>query len=160
MIGTERKYPPQEVFARLESFCAYQERCSYEVLKKIREWGYEDGEASTFLNRLIENHFVDDERFACAFVSGKFRFKKWGRIKLRYELNSRKISKEIIKSAIEQLDPEEYSRTLEELAERKWKETKGRDRWDKRYKVMRFLASKGFESDLISEIMEKLISSE
>ena len=153
---SERKYPLHEALVRLESYCAYQERCTDEVLKKISSWGLSFEEGQDLLNDLIEKGFVNEDRFTETFVSGKFRYKKWGRIKIRYELKKKKIPEELIKKHLLGLDLDQYYTMLKDLASRKWSETKGKDHWDKKAKVMRFLASKGYESDLISDVIQEV----
>ncbi len=155
-MSSERKYPPHEALARLESYCAYQERCIDEILKKTSSWGLSFDEGQELLEELIQKGFIDEARFAESFVSGKFRFKKWGRIKIRFELKKKRIPENLIKKSISEIDPEQYYTTLKELGVRKWHETKGKDLWDKKAKVMRFLASKGYESDLISDVIHEI----
>jgi regulatory protein len=155
-MASERKYPPHEVLARLESFCAYQERCTFEISRKLLEWGYASEEADEFVASLQGKGFLDDERFAESFLSGKFNYKKWGRIKLRYELRARKIGDELVRRVVAEIDPEVYFSVLTELAVKKWPEIKGKDTWDRKAKLTRFLAAKGYELDLISEAINQL----
>lgn len=158
-MSSERKYPLHEALARLEAYCAYQDRCTDEILKKTSLWGMSIDEGQELLNELIEKGFVDDARFVDSFVSGKFRYKKWGRIKIRYELKKKRIPENLIKKSISEINPDLYYSNLKKLGERKWVDTKGKDLWDKKAKVMRFLASKGYESDLINDVLQEISQS-
>lgn len=159
-MGSERKYPPHEALARLEAFCAYQDRCSEEILRKSLSWGLNSDEAQELLNELLQSGFVDDARFTDSFVSGKFRYKKWGKIKIRYELKKKKVPENLIKKSISEIDPDLYYATLMDLGKKKWSEVKGKDLWDKKAKVMRFLSSKGFEQDLINDVVQSISQSD
>ena len=154
------KYPPHEALIKLEAFCAYQERSTGELKRKLSEWGIESDDALEIIETLASRGFVDDERFAFAYVSGKYRIKKWGRVKIRFELRQKGINDDLIKKAITSIDPEVYFSNIQEIVVRKWQETKGKDKWDKRAKVMRFLASKGYESDLVTDAIKEVVSSE
>lgn len=156
-MSSERKYPPHEALVRLEAYCAYQERCADEILKKCDSWGLSEKEAGELLYELIEKGFVNEERFAESFVSGKFRFKKWGRIKIRYELKKKRIPETLIRKSLSTIDQDQYYSNLLELGKRKWQETKGKDNWDKKAKVIRFLTSKGYESDLINDVLKEIV---
>ena len=135
----------------MEAYCAYQERCDQEVRKKLKSWNMDNEHIDIIISDLISNNFMNEERFAEAFVSGKFRIKKWGRIKIKRELKFRKISNYSINKALSQIDEEEYLNTLKILIEKK--EIKGKSKWDKQAKLKRYLANKGFENDLINEFL-------
>lgn len=156
-MSSERKYPLHEALVRLEAYCAYQERCQQEIIAKAALWNFSEDECQELLKELLDSGFVNERRFVESFVSGKSRFKKWGRIKIRYELKKKRIPNELILESFSQIDPDIYYKQMVDLAARKWKETKGKDEWDKRAKVMRYLASKGYESDLISDAVAEVV---
>lgn len=139
----------------MEAFCAYQERCDYEVRKKLNSWFMDQEHIAIIIADLITNNFLNEQRFAEAFVSGKFRIKNWGRIKIKRELKQRKISAYSINKGMEQIDEQEYLSTLQRLAENK--KVKGTNKWDKMAKIKRYLSSKGYESDLIHEVVNELM---
>ncbi|HLU86916.1 MAG TPA: regulatory protein RecX [Taishania sp.] len=142
---------------KIEAFCAYQDRCHFEVSKKLTSWGIVGEQQNQLIADLIVNRFLDEERFAFSFVSGKFRIKRWGRIKIRQELKLKRIPEAIIKKALLSIDGDEYSETLLHLATRKSTElSKESDPWKKKVKIVRFLASKGFEQDLIYDALEQI----
>lgn len=149
------KYPPHVALEKLEAFCAYQERSTSEIKRKLNEWGIGSDDSQEIIDKLNSKGFVDDKRFAFSFVSGKYRIKKWGRVKLRFELRQKGINDSLMKEALLSIDPEIYYSNLLDLATRKWRETKGKDKWDKKSKVMRYLASKGYESDLINDAIKQ-----
>lgn len=100
---------------------------------------------------LITNNFMNEERFAEAFVSGKFRIKKWGKLKIKRHLKQKKISDYSINKGLAQIQDEEYLETLKQLAENKL--VKGKNDWEKKSKLKRYLANKGYENDLINEVL-------
>ena len=142
---------------KAERFCAYQDRCSYEVKQKMNKLGADEIIIKKTISSLKENNFLNDERFARAFVSGKFRIKKWGKNKIRNELRKKKISDELINKGLNAINKEEYFKTMKEIAKKKEKEIKVRDPKIKTQKVAMYLVSKGFESELIWKIFKPII---
>lgn len=146
-----------EVKSKLERFCAYQDRCVAEVMTKIQSFQLKPNEVETLLYFLKEEKYLDENRFAESYVSGKLKIKCWGRIKIKQALKLKQVSAEIISSAISQIDGEEYSAIIQKLVERKNKELFAeKDRWKRNAKIMRYLQSKGFESDLILDQIKLL----
>lgn len=156
-MKSERKISFLEAKSKLEAYCAYQERCHFEVSQKLISWGITGEQHDQLIADLITHRFLDEQRFAEAFVSGKFRIKKWGRIKIRQHLKQKHVSEYSIKKGLAEIDLEEYYTTLKNLAERKATElSKEKDPWQKKAKVMRFLASRGFEQELIYDVLGEL----
>ena len=145
-----------EARGKMETFCSYQERCPWELRRKLFEKGIQGEAIETILGELAASGFVDEERFARAYARGKFRIKRWGRNRIRQELKLRDISSSIIQKGLSEIDGEEYFALLEREAEKKWEKTKEADAYKKRYLVTKYLLSKGFESDLIQEAMASL----
>lgn len=146
-----------EAKAKIEAYCAYQERCHYEVGTKLFAWGITGEQQDQLIADLISNRFLDEERFAEAFVSGKFRIKRWGRIKIRQHLKQKHVSEYSIKKGLAAIDLEEYYATIQYLIERKSEDLKSeKDPWQKKAKIIRFLASKGFEQELIYEALAEV----
>jgi regulatory protein len=160
-MKSECKYSFLEAKAKLEALCAYQERCQFEIDQKLISWGFYQEERNQLIADLISNRFIDEERFASAYVSGKFRIKRWGRIKIKTSLFQKHISKFSIEKALNEIDKEEYYQTLQTLAIKKLKDLmKEKDSWAKRAKLMRFLQSKGYENDLIMDVTEAVLAIE
>ena len=144
----------------MEAYCSYRDRCTSEVEKKLREYALTDIQSAEIVEELRTSKFLDDVRFAHSFVSGKFRFNQWGRIRIRMELRLRKISDALIKDAIQSMDLDAYAETIASLAERKYRETEREsDVWKRKAKVIRFLSSRGFEQDLIMDAVESVFNS-
>lgn len=141
---------------RIASYCAYQERCVLEVRNKLEEFGLDQSQIEPILETLKKEGFLNEERFVEAFVKGRFTLKKWGKIRIRQELKMRNIPDEVINKAIGQIDDEEYFIVLKHLAERKWKVTQESNQLKKKAKLQRFLVFRGFENDLIRDVIEEL----
>jgi len=154
----KQRQPPTflEAKIKLEAWCAYQERCQSEVTQKLFDWQFSPEQRDQLIADLISNRFIDEERFACAFVSGKFRIKHWGRNKIRQHLKQKRISEYSIKKGFLEIDPDEYWTTLLRLTERKMGEKKRNETiWQLRARVQRYLSAKGYEFDLISDALRE-----
>ncbi|MCC5937366.1 MAG: RecX family transcriptional regulator [Lunatimonas sp.] len=147
---------PSAVWERVASYCAYQERCESEVRAKLEEMELPDTQIDVVVRRLSEEGFFDERRFVEAFVRGRFSIKKWGRVRIRQELKLRGISDELIRFGMELIETEDYLQVLNSLAERKWQATHESNLFTKKAKVQRFLAFRGFENELIREIIDRL----
>jgi regulatory protein len=143
------------ILHKAQAYCAYQDRCSSEVVQKLRNWGVDDARIPKIIETLIADKFLDDLRFAQSFVSSKFRLKHWGRNKLVYELRLKKIPSDFISLAIESIEENEYSATLQTLISKKTKEVKDTDAFRKKQKIARYLISKGFESELVFGMLKE-----
>jgi regulatory protein len=146
-----------EAKVKLEAYCAYQERCEQEIRQKIYSLGIFGEDVDFLVSDLISNNFLNEQRFAEAFVSGKFRIKKWGRIKIKQHLKQKNISDYSIKKEITKINSDEYWQTLVSLAESKNKLIRAKDNWDKRIKLQRYLHSKGYEGDLIQDAITEML---
>jgi regulatory protein len=136
-------------FLKAASFCAYQERSVKEVSDKLRQWGLENSEeVKQVLDLLREEKFLDEYRFAASFARGRFRLKKWGRLRISHELYMRQTDKQAIAAALDALDEDEYLNTLSELAQ---KHLKGKKDIKSRQAAVRFLLTKGYEPELVYE---------
>lgn len=147
--GKKKTYTPTQAFLKAQLFCSYQERCQQEVRDKLYDWGLFPDAVENILAQLITENFLNEERFAKAYAGGKFRIKKWGRIKIKLELKKRHISDYCIRKALQEIDETVYAQTLKTLIEKKTKETKDKNPLVKNAKVARYVASRGFEQDLI-----------
>lgn len=145
-----------EALGKLEAFCAYQERCQFEVEQKMIGWTLSQEQKEQLIAHLIANRFIDEERFAEAFVSGKFRIKKWGKIKIKSHLKAKKVSEYSISKALNTIDGDEYYLTLINLATSKIAMIKEKDEWIKKSKLIKFLSARGFEQDLIYDAINEM----
>lgn len=155
MKKSECKYSFLEVKQKIEAWCAYRDRCHSEVITKLFDFGLDQEDVNALLSQLIQDRFVDEQRFADAFVSGKYRIKKWGRNKIINHLKQKQVPTNCIDSAIKTIDESLYWDNLISLTQKKWKEKSG-DQYSKIQKVKRFLYQKGYEYNLIEEAIDKV----
>ncbi|MFA7446032.1 MAG: RecX family transcriptional regulator [Flavobacteriaceae bacterium] len=139
----------QELLQKAERFCAYQERCHKEVAQKLYELGASPQESDEILSHLIQNNFLNEERFARSFARGKHRIKKYGKVRIISELKFRNISKYNIDKALQEISDEEYEATFAELSEKTWASLTEKNKLKKKKKFCDFLLRKGYESDKI-----------
>ena len=146
-----------ELKAAILHYCKYQERCHSEVRNKLYELGCSTTEVEQTITGLIETGILNEERFAKAFAGGKFRMKQWGREKIKQQLKLRKISDYCIKKALADIPAEDYETTLNKLALKKAEEIKkDRSILSRKSKLYRYLSQKGYERDLITDIINSL----
>lgn len=131
-----KKYSYSEALHRVAMLCSRGEKSIADIRRKLSDWGIESEEAEQILNYLKENHFVDDERFAVAFVKDKARFSRWGRVKIAYALRQKAISENTIESALQQLDIDEYTDRLMELLRAKSQKMKYNSDYERNTKLM------------------------
>ncbi|MFK8045303.1 MAG: regulatory protein RecX [Crocinitomicaceae bacterium] len=156
MINLKPKYSILEAKVKLEAYCAYQERCAFEISQKLRLWNMHFEDHDVLIADLISNNFLNEERFAEAYASGKFNIKKWGKSKIKMHLKGKHISDYSINKAIKSIDPGEYENTLEVLARKKWENLSG-NHWEKMGKLKRFLQNKGYETEILNDLMQSYI---
>jgi regulatory protein len=144
---------PEQALQKLKQYCAYQERSHSEVKEKLYELGVWKKEHDEIISKLIEENYLNEERFAIAFAGGKYRMKQWGRVKIKYELKQKQVSEYCIRKALKQIDETEYLTTLKKLAEEKYKSLKSEQYLVRKKKTMDFLLQKGYESSLITSVV-------
>lgn len=146
---------PAQALQKLKHFCAYQERCHQEVKEKLYGYGLTTPEVEAAISALIEENYLNEERFAKAYAGGKFRMKQWGRVKIKYALKQKQISPYCIKLAMSEIDEEDYERILADLVEKQWDALKSeKNIFNRLRKTMDFLIRKGYELDLIKSAIE------
>lgn len=142
--------------AKLARLCSVKEICRYDVIEKLHKWEIYD-EAEEIADWLEDEKFIDDNRFARFYVRDKYRFNKWGRIKISYHLKHKHIASGIIQEAFEEIDEEEYKDILATLISQKYNSLKDEDLIQKKAKLVRYAQGKGFEADLIFRNIESII---
>lgn len=145
-----------EARVKLAAYCAYQERCQQDVRLRLAERGIHGDQAEDLIALMIEEGFLNEERFSQAFVRGKFSLKKWGRNKIRQALKFKKISDRCIATGMKEIDPDAYIKVLESEAEKKWLSLSKLDGFQRKIKTQQFLLGKGFEQDLIQMVLADL----
>lgn len=146
----------EEALQKLRHYCAYQERCHSEVVEKLYNIGIWKKEHDEIIASLIEDNYLNEERFAMAFAGGKWRVKRWGRVKIKYELKQKKVSDYCIKKALLQINEEEYISILETLATEKYASLKHEQYLVRKKKVADYLLAKGYEQNLIMLLVNKM----
>ena len=144
---------PHLALLKMQSWCAYQERCQQDARNKLFELGLWPEAVENIIVKLIEDNFLNEERFATAFARGKFTIKKWGRIKIKQELKQKRVGDYCLKKAMQQIDETEYMATLKKLIDSKRKFIKEKSPIKLNYKLMNYVLSKGYEKDLVFDIL-------
>lgn len=139
---------------KAEHYCAYQERAQQEVRDKLYEFGLHSDEVEELISELISTNFLNEERFAQAYVSGKFSIKKWGKIKIKQALKLKKVPEKMILKALNKIDYDDYLKTILISAEKKSAQITEKDPYKRRNKLITHLMSKGFENNLIMEVLK------
>jgi regulatory protein len=145
----------EQALQKLKHYCAYQERSHQEVREKLFELGIKKNDREEIIANLIEENYLNEERFAIAFSGGKWRIKRWGRVKIKYELRQRGVSEYNIKKAMQQIDEEEYLRILDKLIKEKYTSLGNAQPLMRKKKTVDYLVGKGFESALVLKLMDK-----
>ena len=154
----EKKYGLSQALPKIRNYCAYQERSHSEVKDKLYSFGLHKEDVEKTISQMIEENYLNEQRFAIQFAGGKFRLNKWGRVKIKYALKQKRVSDYCIRIALQQIDENAYQSTLLDLLEKKEKTIKGeRNKFTKRRKLQQYLVQKGFETELIQEELKKLI---
>jgi regulatory protein len=148
----------EQAFQKLKHYCGYQDRCHSEVKTKGYSLGLRKTDVEELVSKLIEEDYLNEERFAKLYASGKFRIKQWGRIKIKSELKQKRVSEYCINKALKEINENEYLSVLNKLAKKKWNSVtgKGINLFVKMTKTRNFLLSRGYEFELISTIMKEL----
>lgn len=154
MQKKSKSYTFEEIKEKLANYCVYQDRCQWDVEKKMREFILIPEAKDEIYIYLIQNNFLNEERFVKSFVRGRFNQKKWGRNKIRMGLKQRKIPDQLIRIGLNEIDEEEYQKVLIELFDKKREELKSETNLFKRNsKIRNYLLQKGYENELIYDLL-------
>lgn len=146
----------QEAYQRLSALCALSEQCCHDVMKKMKRWEVADEVAERIVARLIKEKFIDEERFARAFVKDKFRYNHWGQVRIEQELKMRKIAPKHIEMGLEELKEEDSLGALREMIQKKRPTVKGKNEYEIKGKLIRFALGRGFAMDDIMKVVGSL----
>ena len=152
-----KKTPSIDVaLLKARKYCSLYERSKSETEKKLRDYGVMEGDIPFIIEKLVNEGFLNENRFATAFASGKFRYKKWGRNRIVMEMKRKGLSEELIKKGLSELSQEEYSKTLDTLLQKKWVQLERKivpDDYESGYvakqKLIKYALQKGYEQDII-----------
>jgi regulatory protein len=145
----EKVYTRQEALLKISSYCAYQERTQQEVRDKLYGYGLHKDVVEELISRLITENFINEERFAKSYAGGKFRIKKWGKVKIREALKFKGISEYCIKKGLQEIGDEDYRLSLQSLIEKRAEKEKEKNEYKRKHKISQYLIAKGYEADLV-----------
>jgi len=143
----------EQALQKLKHYCGYQERCHSEVRDKLFDLGVYRRFHDEIISTLIEENYLNEERFAMAFAGGKWRIQKWGRVKIRYELKQKQLSEYCIKRAMKEIDEDDYMKVLQKLVADKYASLKKEQYLVRKKKTIDYLINRGFESSMILEAL-------
>lgn len=158
MYHPYKSYTIKEALEKLQKYCAYQDRCHKEVEQKLKQMRMIPEAIERITVDLIQDNHLNEERFAKAYVRGKFSIKKWGKVRLTLELKQRQISKYIIKTALAEINPDDYLQTFHALAEKKAPTLAETNPFKRKKKLADYLLYRGWESQLVYDKVNALIN--
>src|SRR5882762_3684167 len=155
-MAFKKQLTKEQALQKARHYCGYQERSHAEVKEKLYSFGLRRQEVDETLSRLIEDDYLNEERFARQFAGGHFRMKRWGRVKITYELKQKQVSEYCIRKALKEIDEDDYIKTLEKLAADKWATLETEPNlFIKLRKASDYLMQKGYESGLVRAAVDK-----
>jgi regulatory protein len=152
-----KTFSAAEGLSKIQKYCAYQERCHTEVRRKLFEYGLKSSDMDEIITNLILTNFLNEERYAKSFAGGKFRMKKWGRLKIVHALEANGVSKNCIQSGLKEIDADDYARTLREVLEKKNDAVAETNIYSQRNKLSKFAIQKGYEPELVWKILREIL---
>lgn len=152
----KKQLTKEQALQKLKHYCGYQERSHAEVREKLYSLGIWKKDHDGIIATLIEEDYLNEERFAFAFAGGKYRMKQWGRVKIKYELKQKQVSDYSIKKALKQIDEDEYRQTLSKLATDRYASLKAEQYLVRKKKTADYLLQKGYENGLVMQAIEML----
>ncbi|MGB0375843.1 MAG: regulatory protein RecX [Flavobacteriaceae bacterium] len=150
-----KSFTYKEALAKLEHYCAYQERCHQEVTRKLQTMGMIPEVRDMIISQLIQNNYLNETRFAQAYARGKFRIKRWGRLRITRELKNRRISDWNIQKALTEIPEQDYQQQLEALVEEFWNKNEKHPYWNRKQKVLQAMQYRGWEMDLVQQVLSR-----
>lgn len=151
----KKNYGPDEAREKIRAYCAYRERSQYEVRQRLYHYGLYTDAVNESIAKLIQDNYLNEERFARSFVRGKFSIKKWGRVKIRQALYPHQLSEYILKKAFAEIEETDYLKALEEVIAKKSREVKIKNEFQRKGKIAQYAIGRGFEPDLVWEVLKK-----
>jgi regulatory protein len=155
-MHNKRVYDINIAIERIKNYCALQDRCQWDVIQKLREWGLQQATKDHILEILITNKFIDEERFSTSFCRGKFRIKNWGKRKIINELRRKQISSICINTGLKEINEKEYDLVLQKLFYQKERSIKDKNQFIRKTKIANFLIQRGFENNLVWDKIREL----
>ncbi|MEJ7821089.1 MAG: regulatory protein RecX [Chitinophagaceae bacterium] len=152
-----KKLSKEQALPKIKQYCAYQERCHAEVREKLYSYRLYKNDVDQLISQLIEENYLNEERFAIQYAGGKFRMNQWGRVKIKYALRQKQVSEYSIKKGLKEIGDADYKKTLQKLAVQKLKTLKSETNiFSKKKKLQDYLLQKGYEITLIADAINDL----
>jgi len=148
----------QQALKSAAVICGKSEKCSSEMIDTLRQWGLSDDEVKTGMNFLVQEKFIDDQRYAIHFVHDKFKLNKWGKVKIAYILRQKHIAEPLIRNSLDEIADVDYEITIRKLLQSKIRSIKAVNGHERKGKLVVFAQSRGFESDIAYRIAGEIIS--
>jgi regulatory protein len=145
-----------QAISKAMAICSKAEKCISDIETKLQTWEVTSDDSKKIIKTLIEEKFIDQERYARFFVRDKFRFNHWGRVKIAYMLKGKRVSAELIQQALEEIGDDTYIETLSGLLKEKAHKTKSVNEYDLKGKLYRFAQSRGFEYEVIGTALKNI----
>jgi len=146
----------QQALNKAKRYCSSKEVCEQDILSKLIQWQIPQELHSLILQKLIEDNFLNNQRFAICFAHDKLKFNNWGKIKIKYELQLKKLPSDVISIALDSIDNEFYLEIATKLIASKFKTLKSDDKQQNQKKIISFMYSKGFEYDIVMNLLKNL----
>ncbi len=148
---------PKEALIKASALCARQEKCIFDIEKKLYDWNVEQSDKEKIINQLLDEKFIDEERYVRTYVKDKFIFNRWGKIKIKYQLKAKSIQGKVVDNELNQIDDSEYKNTLVQLLQQKRRTIKDGDELKIKNSLIRYASSRGFEPELIFQIIDNFV---
>ena len=149
-----KKLSREQALPKIKQYCAYQERCHSEVKEKLYSLGLYKNDVEQLMAQLIEENYLNEERFAIQYAGGKFRMNHWGKVKIKHALRQKQVSEYSIKKALKEISDADYKKTLQKLAAQKLKTLKSETNiFSRKKKLQDYLLQKGYEGELVKEFI-------
>ena len=155
-METEQK-TAQEIFEKMAAHCSRSEQCSTDIHKKVITARLSSEEADEIIEKLKAEKFIDDERYVRSYVSDKFKFNKWGKVKIRHYLKMKGLSDELIQAGLDEIDTDKYRETLIKTMKEKARKVKKKNRYEKMGQIIRFAQNRGFEPEIIHRYLNEVV---
>jgi len=157
-MAKPKKIPTKQALEKAQNLCAQKEKCIKDIKQKFYQWGINKNDFEPLITNLIEDKFIDEERFAKAFAKEKFRFNKWGKVKIEFTLKQKNIPEDYIQKGLNEIPLYEYHQVLEKELIKKLKSLKDTDEFTIKSKLVRFAVSRGFENGKVFDMVNSMVN--
>lgn len=150
----KKSFTFDEIKQKLVNYCVYQDRCHYEVEQKMREFLLIDEAKEEIMLYLLQENYLNEERFTRSYIRGKFHIKHWGKAKIKIHLKQKQVPEKLINSCFDEIDEQDYNKTIRKIYEDYYSKQKGLKEYQRKSKAIKYLMSRGFEYEKINDIFE------